>query len=596
MEKLKLPANGVTHRQVLKFLWRYLHKRKLLLVTMVMLLVTSTVIGLIQPFFYKEAVDTVARSMPGRGEAIYASLMVAIGVFFGLLHISLNEWSYWMLGWLESSVMREAHADVFSHVQRLSTHFHVSAFAGATSRKIGRGVDALENLMDIIWFNFAPLAVAVVGFTVILSVFAPLIGVAIITAILVYAPVSVSLNILAMRRRRAFDHQDTRLTASIVDTITGNAAVKAFGAEVREDERHGSVLAEWRSRLWRTWRFGTAVGWAQSSMLVLIELTLLLLAVYLWYRGEFTAGSFIVVTFYVGRLWGYLRDIGNQVRNYLQSLSRAEEMVGLWQTPVSVADRGWAKDLTVSSGAITFDRVSFKYGKQARYIFENFSVAIRPGEKVALVGHSGGGKTTFVSLLLRLYDVAGGMITIDGQDVRDVTQESLRRSIALVPQDPVLFHRSIAENIAYGCPGATQAEIERASKLAHAHEFIQSFPEKYSTLVGERGVKLSGGERQRVAIARAILADTPILILDEATSSLDSISEKYIQHALVFLMRGRTTIVIAHRLSTIKRVDRILVIEGGKIREEGTHAELVKKEGGTYRGFFELQAGGFIGE
>ena len=270
--------------------------------------------------------------------------------------------------------------------------------------------------------------------------------------------------------------------------------------------------------------------------------------------------------------------------------------MGLMHTPLGVSDVAEADQLSVRRGEIQFENVRFHYDKASKAVFQDFSLTVAAGERVALVGHSGGGKSTIVKLLLRLYDLNQGRILIDGQDIAKVTQKSLRRSVALVPQDPILFHRSIAENIAYAKPGATSVDIERVAKLAHAHEFIERLPKKYDTLVGERGVKLSGGERQRIAIARAMLADTPVLILDEATSSLDSLSEGFIQEALARLIQGRTTIVIAHRLSTIKRVDRILVIEVGKIVEEGSHAALLKKKDGLYRNFYELQAGGFIGE
>ncbi|MCD8563000.1 MAG: ATP-binding cassette domain-containing protein [Alphaproteobacteria bacterium] len=252
-------------------------------------------------------------------------------------------------------------------------------------------------------------------------------------------------------------------------------------------------------------------------------------------------------------------------------------------------DRPGAKDLVVSEGGITFDHVRFIYKSKVEPLFDDLSVAIKPGERVALVGHSGSGKTSFVKLLQRLYDVQDGEILIDGQNIADVTQESLRRNIALVQQEPILFHRSIAANISYARPGASMAEIIEAAKQAYAHDFIASLPEGYYTLVGERGVKLSGGERQRVAIARAILADAPILVLDEATSSLDSVSEHYIQKALENLVKGKTTITVAHRLATIRDADRILVFDKGRIVGEGPHEELIKSSP-VYRELYEMQA------
>ncbi|TSC57966.1 MAG: ATP-binding cassette, subfamily B, bacterial [Candidatus Peregrinibacteria bacterium Greene0416_19] len=493
-------------------------------------------------------------------------------------------------------MMRRMHADVFAKVQRLSTNFHVNSFAGANARKIGRGVERVEDILDRVWFNFLPAVALAIGFTVVLFRFAPLIGVIMLGGMGVYATLSISLNLYLSKYYAWVDEADTRMNASTVDTLTANTLVKSFGAEEREDRRHDGFLREWQRRQWRTWNTATAVYAIQLACLLAIELAVFLTAIRLWQRGDFTAGGFIVIVFYVGQLWGRLLDIGRNIRDFLRSLAHCQEMVALWNRPFHVQDRPGAHPLRVTGGLIEFDRVKFRYEQQGRAIFEDFSVTIRPGERVALVGHSGGGKSSFVKLLLRFYDIDSGVIRIDGQDIATVTQESLRTAIAMVPQDPILFHRTIAENIAYGRIDATEEEVRRAAALAHAAEFIERLPKTYDTLVGERGVKLSGGERQRVAIARAILAGRPILVLDEATSSLDSVSEGYIQDGLHVLMQGRTSIVIAHRLSTIKSVDRILVIEHGKIVEQGTHAELVAREGGMYRQLYELQAGGFIGE
>jgi ATP-binding cassette, subfamily B, bacterial len=269
-------------------------------------------------------------------------------------------------------------------------------------------------------------------------------------------------------------------------------------------------------------------------------------------------------------------------------------MVDFHTQPLGVMDRADAKPIRVSKGEILYDRVTFCYKGQTEPLFRDFTLRIDAGERVGLVGHSGSGKTTFVKLLHRLYDVGGGRIVIDGQDAGCVTQDSLRAQLALVPQEPILFHRTLAENIAYGRPDAGMAEIEKAARLANAHEFILRQQKGYHTLVGERGVKLSGGERQRVALARAFLADTPVLVLDEATSSLDSESEALIQEAMERLIVGRTSIVIAHRLSTVRMMDRILVFDRGRVVEEGRHEELVRREGGTYRRLFERQALGLV--
>ena len=324
-------------------------------------------------------------------------------------------------------------------------------------------------------------------------------------------------------------------------------------------------------------------------MLLGLRASVVGLVIWLWANGQAGAGDVAFVLTSYAVVHGYLRDVGHHVHNLQRSVNDMEELVTMHGEPFGVADRAGARAIEIGAGAVAFENVTFHYGGHAEPLYRDFSLSIRGGEKVGLVGRSGSGKTTFVKLVQRLYDVTGGRIVIDGQEIALATQASLRSQIAIVQQDPVLFHRTLAENIAYGRPGASQAEIEHAARLANAHDFIMRLPKGYGTLVGERGVKLSGGERQRVALARAFLADAPILILDEATSSLDSESEALIQQAIERLMEGRTTIVIAHRLSTVRAMDRILVFDRGRVVEEGPHDALLAREGGAYRALFEKQ-------
>ncbi|MGY4481601.1 ABC-type multidrug transport system fused ATPase/permease subunit [Bradyrhizobium sp. LM3.2] len=312
-------------------------------------------------------------------------------------------------------------------------------------------------------------------------------------------------------------------------------------------------------------------------------------AVLLWMSGHASPGdvTYVLTSYYV--IHAYLRDVGMHINNLQRSVNDMEELVAIHDEPIGIADATDARPIAIESGEIVFDGVTFHYGGHRAPLYDGLSVTIRAGERVGLVGRSGSGKTTLVKLVQRLYDVTDGRVLIDGQDIALATQQSLRSQIAIVQQDPILFHRSLAENIAYGRPEASVEAIEQAARLANAHDFILRLPKGYGTLVGERGVKLSGGERQRVALARAFLADAPVLILDEATSSLDSESEALIQQAMERLMRGRTSIVIAHRLSTVRSMDRILVFDRGEIVEQGTHAKLAAKPDGIYRGLFERQ-------
>ena len=358
---------------------------------------------------------------------------------------------------------------------------------------------------------------------------------------------------------------------------------------MREDALLTRVLEKWSRRTRRTWNRATNNGSAQlATLLVLRGAVILTVLVLCWY-GHATPGdvAYVLTSYFV--IHGYLRDVGFHISNLQRSVNEMEELVEMQAEPLGVPDRVGAPAIKISRGAVLFDRVTFRYGAHPQPLFQELSLKIRAGERVGLVGHSGSGKTTFVRLVQRLYDVTEGRILIDGQDIAAVAQASLRAQTAIVPQEPVLFHRSLAENIAYARPDAPAAAIEHAARMANAHDFIVRLPHGYATLVGERGVKLSGGERQRVALARAFLSDAAILILDEATSSLDSESEALIQEAIERLLVGRTAIVIAHRLSTVRALDRILVFDRGRVVEEGDHTHLLAHRDGIYRRLFERQ-------
>jgi len=415
-------------------------------------------------------------------------------------------------------------------------------------------------------------------------------GLAVIVGSAAYVGMTAALSLLYVAPAARLANQwDTKLGGSLADAVSCNAVVKAFGAEAREDARLNRVVAKWRDRTRRTWIRGTYNGTAQMAALLLLRALVIGLGLWLWWQGQATPGdvTYVLTTFFV--IQGYLRDVGMHIRNRQRSVNDMEELVDFHAEPIGVADSSRARPIAITGGAVTFDQVKFHYAGHATPLYEAFSVEVKAGEKVGLVGRSGSGKTTFVKLIQRLYDVTDGKILIDGQDVASATQASLRGQIAIVQQEPILFHRSLSENIAYGRPGATQAEVERAAKLANAHDFIVKLPKGYGTLVGERGIKLSGGERQRVALARAFLADAPVLVLDEATSSLDSESEALIQEATERLMQGRTTIVIAHRLSTVRDADLVVVLHEGRAVERGSHAELLDT-GGLYARLVRSQA------
>jgi ATP-binding cassette subfamily B protein len=482
--------------------------------------------------------------------------------------------------------------DAFSKVQRFSADWHANSFAGATVRKITRGMSSFDTFTDTLAFNLVPALIVVLGVTATFAWRWPLLGGLVGLCIFVFIAVSVSLSIFWVSpANRAAREMDSKLSGTVADSVTGNPTVKSFAAEQREDALFKDVVSKWAQRSIVAWDRGAWTGLAQAAMLLVLQAVMLSVGILLWSRGEATPGdiaSLIATQFLIS---GYLRDIAQHVRQIQRNVNDMDDVLDFRDAELDVADAPDAVPLAVSRGSIAFENITFRYKSARAPVYRNFSLTIPAGQRVGLVGHSGSGKSTFVKLIQRFYDLDEGRILIDGQDISRVTQTSLRQSVGLVPQDPILFHRSLAENISYGRPGASLEEIREAARFAHAAEFIDNLPKGYETLVGERGIKLSGGERQRVAIARAILANTPILVLDEATSSLDSVSEKYIRDAMDRLSAGRTTIVVAHRLSTIQRLDRILVFEKGEVVEDGTHAQLMARPDGHYRRLLEVQLG-----
>ncbi len=601
---MKASQNNHAMRDVLTFLLRHWRREAWLVAGVSAAMLTATVADLFMPVFAGHLVDAVA-THAGHGyavkvQALHAALwalgsMAALGVvlvagrYFALLAIC----------YLTSRLISRVARDAFWRVQRFSTDWQANNFAGSIVRRVTRGMWAVDLMNDTLLLALLPALLVLIGSSILLGWHWPAMGAVVGTGAVLYIALSVALSLYYVApAARLSNAQDTLMGGAMADAVTCNAVVKSFGAESREDSRLAAVMSKWRRRTLRHWIRGTQSGSMQQLVLLVLRASVTGCAVWLWWSGRATAGdvTFVLTSYFV--VHGYLRDVGQHVANLQRSVNEMEEMVAMHSHPLGVADREGARPLRIGEGEVFFDRVTFRYGGQTEPLFRDFSLRIAAGERVGLVGHSGSGKTTFVKLLQRLYDVTDGRILIDGQEIANGTQVSLREQLALVAQDPVLFHRSLAENISYGRPGATMAEVERAARLANAHEFIARQPKGYATLVGERGVKLSGGERQRVALARAFLADAPILILDEATSSLDSESEALIQEAMQRLILdadgGRTAIVIAHRLSTVRMLDRILVFEQGAVVEEGRHEELVRRQGGVYKRLFERQALGLL--
>jgi len=592
MTRKKIDLGGQTFKDVFSFAFTHWMRQRWRIAGIVAVALLTALADVLTPLFAGHLVDALASAGHAKSSAMHSALeSFAALIALALSSAVLRYLTFAGIIALTLRMMSEIAAAAFHRVQRLSTDWHANSFAGSTVRKITRGMWALDMLNDTLLLGLLPSVVMLIGATILLGMHWPIMGVVVGVGAVLYIGTTVALTIgFVAPAARLGNAWDTRMGGALADAVTCNPVVKAFGAELREEQRLSRVIGKWRHRTHRAWVRGTFNGSVQNVMLALMQAAMLGVGLLLWLEGRAGVGdlAFSLTMFLV--LQGYLRDVGMLVRQLQRSVNDMEELAQLTRQPLGIDDKPGAGSLVVERGEIRFEHVTFRYDAHAEPLYEDFSARIAPGERVGLIGHSGSGKTTFIKLIQRLYDVSEGKITIDGQDISGVKQASLRSQIAIVQQEPLLFHRSLAENIAYARPGASQVEIERAAQLANAHEFITSLPNGYDTLVGERGVKLSGGERQRVAIARAFLADAPVLIFDEATSSLDSESEALIQQAMERLMEGRTTLVVAHRLSTVRALDRLLVLDKGRIVEEGSHETLIRLDRGLYRRLFERQA------
>lgn len=561
--------------------------------TMILLSISGNVLGLITPLYYKKFFDVVTTASDP--SLVIGTLLHIITVILGL---AFAGWAAFRTmnfinNYYQAYVMAELKQQALEYMMDHSYRFFSNNFTGSLTQRISRYSRSFERLGDQLIFNMIPLATKIIGvLTVLMFVSPPIAG--ILFGLIVFF---VSFNYFFSQWKLKYNIEraamDSHATGVLSDMITNHTTIQLFTGAETEKQRYRDVTYE-QGRITKfTWNLDSLTDGLQSGIMVFAEFLLFYYALKYWEAGALTVGTFVLIQIYFLNVWGQLWGFSRIIRDIYESMADAKEMVEILVTPHEVRDIPTAGTLVVSKGDIQFSDVDFAFN-QTRMVLEKFNLHIRGGEKVALVGPSGAGKSTIVRLLLRMYDVSGGAIEIDGQNIQQVTQESVRSQISLVPQDPILFHRTLMENIRYGKRDATDEEVVEAARLAHCHEFIEELPKKYETFVGERGIKLSGGERQRVAIARAILRNAPILILDEATSSLDSHSEALIQDALLKLMKGKTTIAIAHRLSTIKEMDRILVLKGGQVIEDGPHDTLIATKGSLYGSLWSLQAGGFL--
>lgn len=577
----------------LKIYWHYTIKHSLQFFAVVFSVIILRILDTLVPVYLKNFFNVL--SAGGEKNVVAGQLM---HILFIIAIIGVTNWALWRVATLaasalESRVIFELSNYCFQYLQKHSFGFFNNNFVGSLVKRVNRFTRSYETITDRVIFNILQLVTEVFMIVIILMRVNYILGVTMIAWTVLFAIVSFIFTQYKLKYDLQRSDADTKATGLLADTITNNANVKLFNGFDREVKSMTTANNEVRRLRLFTWNLSNVFEATQGGLSVMLELGLMYLAIRMWQKGILTVGDFILIQTYVLNIVSRIWDFGRIVQHMYEDFADADEMTKILNTPHEIVDIPKAKGLSVKTGNIIFDKISFYY-HNTRPVFKNFNLNISPKEKVALVGPSGAGKTTIVKLILRMYELSSGKITIDNQDIAKVTQESLWKNISMVPQDPILFHRSLMENIRYGKPVAKDREVILAAKLAHCHEFISGFPDGYNTYVGERGVKLSGGERQRVAIARAILRNAPVLVLDEATSSLDSESEHYIQDALAHLMRDKTVIVIAHRLSTIMKMDRIVVIDGGKIVEEGTHKQLLENKSGHYYKLWNFQAGGFI--
>jgi len=581
-------ARDLSNLEVLAYLTRQWRRRPVLLTGMIVFMVLATIAELLIPLAAGRLIDALAAG-PENG-APWPAFLTYLGA--ALVFYALRQAASRCEVPFSSANMADLTTHAFARVQRFSLDWHANTFAGSVVRKITRGMWAYDNVTVNIFMGIAPSIGVMLGIAGMMALRWPLVGGVVFVVMASFVTSSLLLSRYYIRPQNIRSNAlDSEIGGALADSIGGMATVKSFGAERREDDRFHTLVWRWRAETKKTWlRFVNS--WLVNIITDLtMQAALVGLLVWQWSRGAASAGDVVAALTAYMIVSGYMRRFGEQVQQVQRGMDEIQDLAIFDLQESDIGDHAGAPDFQRDRGSIHFDAVGFTYAGQTRPLYHDFSLKIDPGETVALVGPTGSGKSTFVKLVQRLYDVNEGAVRIDGQDVREVTQDSLRRNVALVPQDPALFHRTIAENIAYGAPDATADDIVAAARAAHADAFIQRLPKGYDTLVGERGVKLSGGERQRVAIARAILTDAPILILDEATSSLDNETERDVQLAMEAVMDGRTTILIAHRLSTIRNADRILVFDQGRIVEQGTHDELTANETGLYARLAALAAG-----
>ena len=590
---VKAPASGwQTMQRVGPYLWprgeTWVKRRVVLALA---LLVMSKVVSVTTPYLYKQAVDMLTGRTPNAATFLAlgaVGLTVAYGlarmgtVFFG----EMRDWVFVRVG---QRALRKLAIETFTHIHQLSMRYHITRKTGGLSRVIERGVKGVDFLLRFMLFSIIPLILELSMISVIFAVyFGWQYMVVVLATIAIYVTYTFKVTEWRVKLRRSMNDQDTDANQKAIDSLLNYETVKYFNAEAREAARYDRAMAQYEGFAVRTGQSLSVLNIGQNVIITIGLIIVMVLSAIGVQRGQFTVGDFVMVNAYMMQITLPLGFLGTVYREIRQALVDMGEMFGLLGQPAEVVDAPDAPALRVTAGEVVFDNVEFGYDAN-REILKGVSIRVGPGQRIALVGPSGSGKSTVGRLLFRFYDINAGAIRIDGQDIRDVTQTSLHQMIGVVPQDTVLFNDTVYYNIAYGNPDASRDEVYAAAKAAKIHDFVMSLPDGYDAKVGERGLKLSGGEKQRVGIARTLLKNPPILILDEATSALDTQTERDIQDSLLEIGQGRSVITIAHRLSTIADADQIIVLDDGRVREQGTHDMLLALNG-RYAAMWERQS------
>lgn len=575
---------------VLKYYWQVIKRYKLSFFTVILFSIIRAGLDVYIPYQFLRLWNVLSTN--DFNFVSKAQKIVIVIFILGLFSWAIKRIIEFSNFYFQASVMAGLRKQAFSYMMGNSRSFFANNFSGSLTQKINKYARAFERLMDKLVNNGIPLVFRSIGTIIAIYTLVPKYAYILFTFCIIFLVTALVYTKLKLKYDIISARADTKTHGALADSISNHSSIQFFTGHEYENIKVGNVIEDQKKATIFNWYLWGGLGLIEGLYSVLIEFIIFWTAIKDWKLGLMTLPIIVLIQSYLGRLIENLWDFAGIVRAFYDGFADAEEMAIILDTPYEIEDKP-TKTLEKVKGEVVFENVSYIYHNNNTKVFDDFSIVIPAGQKIAIVGSSGAGKSTFVNLLMRMFNLTSGKILIDNVDISLITQKNLREQIAFVPQDPVLFHRTLMENICYGRRTGSNEEVKEAARLAHCTEFINLLPKGYETYVGERGIKLSGGERQRVAIARAILKNAPILVLDEATSSLDSESESLIQDALNNLIKDKTTIVIAHRLSTIRKMDRIIVIENGKIIEDGKHDELVAKENGLYKKLWDLQAGGF---